>query len=57
LNFPGRSRENTITTSFENIGLSAESLRAIAEQGNTDPDGKPGGKRSVRLTGLPRDED
>ena len=35
--FPGRSRENTITTSFENLGLSAELLRAIAEQGYTDP--------------------
>ncbi|MFM9966847.1 MAG: DEAD/DEAH box helicase [Burkholderiales bacterium] len=35
--FPGRSREIVITTSFENLGLSAELLRAVAEQGYTTP--------------------
>jgi ATP-dependent RNA helicase RhlE len=35
--FPGRSQEKAITTSFENLGLSAELLRAVAEQGYTEP--------------------
>ncbi|HKA44912.1 MAG TPA: DEAD/DEAH box helicase [Burkholderiales bacterium] len=34
--FPGRSRENVIST-FANLGLSAELLRAVAEQGYTEP--------------------
>jgi len=35
--FPGRSQENSITTSFESLGLSAELLRAVTEQGYTEP--------------------
>jgi ATP-dependent RNA helicase RhlE len=35
--FPGRSQEKAITTSFESLGLSAELLRAVAEQGYTEP--------------------
>src|SRR5512141_2523074 len=35
--FPGRSfRRNTITTSFNTLGLSAELLRAVSEQGYTE---------------------
>ena len=35
---PGRSfRRNTISTSFNTLGLSAELLRAVAEQGYTEP--------------------
>jgi len=34
---PGPIQENTITTSFESLGLSAELLRAVAEQGYTTP--------------------
>src|SRR5258706_653259 len=35
--FPGRSQEKAITTSFESLGLSAELLRAVTEQGYTEP--------------------
>ena len=35
--FPGRSQEKSITTSFESLGLSAELLRAVVEQGYTEP--------------------
>jgi ATP-dependent RNA helicase RhlE len=35
--FPGRSQEIFISTSFANLGLSAELLRAVAEQGYTEP--------------------
>ncbi|MGB7543538.1 MAG: DEAD/DEAH box helicase [Burkholderiales bacterium] len=37
MSFPGRFQEILITTSFENLGLSAELLRAVAEQGYTLP--------------------
>ena len=40
MSFPGpihRYQENHITTSFQNLGLSAELLRAVAEQGYTEP--------------------
>ncbi|MEI6303536.1 MAG: DEAD/DEAH box helicase [Betaproteobacteria bacterium] len=40
MGFPGpihRYQENHITTSFQNLGLSAELLRAVAEQGYTVP--------------------
>jgi ATP-dependent RNA helicase RhlE len=35
--FPGRAQEKVITTSFESLGLRAELLRAVAEQGYTTP--------------------
>ena len=35
--FPGRFQEIVIDTSFQNLGLSAELLRALAEQGYTQP--------------------
>ncbi len=53
LTFPGRSRENTITTSFENLGLSAELLRAISEQGYTEP--TPVQKQAIPLILAGRD--
>jgi ATP-dependent RNA helicase RhlE len=34
---PGRYQENNIETSFQNLGLAAELLRAVAEQGYTEP--------------------
>jgi len=37
LSFPGRIQERTINTSFEGLGLRAELLRAVAEQGYTQP--------------------
>ena len=35
--FPGRAQEIVISNSFGNLGLSAELLRAVAEQGYTEP--------------------
>src|SRR3972149_2137896 len=35
--FSGRYQEIFITSSFQNLGLSAELLRAVAEQGYTQP--------------------
>jgi ATP-dependent RNA helicase RhlE len=35
--FPGRHQEKVITTSFDSLGLQAELLRAVAEQGYTIP--------------------
>ena len=35
--FAGRFQEKFISTSFQNLGLSAELLRAVAEQGYTQP--------------------
>jgi len=35
--FTGRSQEKVITTSFDSLGLKAELLRAVAEQGYTVP--------------------
>jgi len=37
LSFAGRFQEKFISTSFQNLGLSAELLRAVAEQGYTQP--------------------
>jgi ATP-dependent RNA helicase RhlE len=37
LSFAGRFQEKSISTSFQNLGLSAELLRAVAEQGYTQP--------------------
>src|SRR6185503_20513740 len=35
--FPGRVQEKSITTSFDSLGLRAELLRAVADQGYTTP--------------------
>ena len=37
MSFAGRFQEKFISTSFQNLGLSAELLRAVAEQGYTQP--------------------
>ena len=37
MSFAGRFQEKFISTSFQNLGLSAELLRAVAEQGYTEP--------------------
>ena len=37
MSFAGRFQEKFITTSFQNLGLSAELLRAVEEQGYTQP--------------------
>ena len=37
LTLSGRLQEKNISTSFQNLGLSAELLRAVAEQGYTEP--------------------
>src|SRR5690349_24456338 len=37
MSFAGRHQENEISTSFESLGLMPELLRAVTEQGYTEP--------------------
>src|SRR5690349_24797506 len=53
MSFAGRHQEDAISTSFEGLGLLPELLRAVAEQGYTEP--TPSQSQAIRVVLAGRD--